>query len=120
MKMMHVTIMSECLDESVEFYQSVAGLKIQRDMRNNPEHKIVFLVNEAGETCVELVENPSEAYSGGGISIGFEVKDAEGYRKELGKKGLNPGPVISPNPHARFFFVKDPNGIDIQFVEEKE
>ncbi|MNN74202.1 hypothetical protein D3C81_1903730 [compost metagenome] len=29
-------------------------------------------------------------------------------------------PIISPNPMTRFFFVKDPNGIQIQFVEEKE
>ena len=118
MKMAHVTIMTKCLDESVKFYQDIVGLKIQRDMRNIPAHKIVFLGNEAGETCVELVENPEGAYSGSGISMGFEVEDAAGYREELEKKGFKPGEMISPNPHARFFFVKDPNGVDIQFVEE--
>lgn len=118
MKIVHVTIMTKYLDESVAFYQDIVGLKIQRDMRENPAHKIVFLANEAGETCVELVYNPEGAYSGGGISMGFEVEDAVGYREELAKKGLEPGEIILPNPHAKFFFVKDPNGVGIQFVEE--
>ena len=26
---------------------------------------------------------------------------------------------ISPNPHVRFFFIKDPNGIEVQLVENK-
>ncbi len=55
MQMMHVTIMTKCLNESVQFYE---------------------------------------------------------------EQGFRPGPMISPNPHARFFFVKDPNGVDIQFIHE--
>lgn len=118
MKMAHVTIMTKCLDDSVQFYQDIVGLKIQRDMRENPAHKIVFLGNEKGETCVELVENLQGAYSGEGISMGFEVDDAAGYHRALEEKGLQPGEMIFPNPHAKFFFVTDPNGVRIQFVEE--
>lgn len=118
MKMMHITIMTKCLNESVKFYQNVVGLTIQRDMRDNKQHPIVFLADSAGETNVELTSNPNSAYYGGGISIGFRVED---IRKEHGKKeelGLRPGPIISPNPHTQFFFIKDPNGVQIQFVQE--
>ena len=31
---------------------------------------------------------------------------------------IHSGP-FQPNPHARFFFVLDPNGLKIQFVENK-
>lgn len=117
MKMVHVTIMTKCLEESVAFYQNCADLSIQMDMRENTEHPIVFLANEAGDTCIELLGNPDMAYSGNGISIGFATEDIcmEHAKKE--ELGLKPGPVISPNPHTQFFFINDPNGVQIQFIQ---
>ncbi|MCD8332908.1 MAG: hypothetical protein LUB60_02035 [Clostridiales bacterium] len=78
----------------------------------------MFLSNRAGETCVELADNPAEAYSGAGLSIGFAVEDAEACRERLIGMGLDAGEMICPNPHARFFFVKDPNGVMVQFIQE--
>lgn len=118
MKMMHITIMTKCLNESIDFYQNAVGLTIQRDMRNNPQHPIVFLADTAGETNVELAANPNGAYYGGGISIGFQVADARKEHAQKEEMGLRPGPIISPNPHTQFFFIKDPNGVQIQFIQE--
>ena len=118
MKMAHVTIFSSCIDEAAAFYQDIVGLTIMRDMRDNPGHQIVFLANAAGETCVELVSEQGKAYQGSGISMGFAVDDVEAKRAELEEKGYNPGPMISPNPHAKFFFIQDPNGVGIQFIQE--
>ncbi len=120
MKLAHVTIMTKCMNESVEFYQKAAGLTIQRDMRDNQAHPIVFLADEKGETSIELAGNSGGIYYGGGISIGFQVDDVvkEHARKE--EMGLRPGPLISPNPKTQFFFVKDPNGVQIQFIQEYE
>jgi len=50
--------------------------------------------------------------------MGFEVEDIDKEYMKKEEQGFKPGPMISPNPHARFFFVKDPNGVDIQFVHE--
>lgn len=118
MKMMHVTIMTKCLNESVDFYQNIVGLKIQRDMRQDKAHPIVFLANAEGETCVELAGNPNGVYYGGGISIGFKVEDIRREHAKKEEQGLKPGSIISPNPHAQFFFIKDPNGVQIQFIQE--
>ncbi len=118
MKMMHVTIFSKCMDESVAFYQDIVGLKIVRDMRDNPMHAIVFLANEAGETCVEIVGEPANAYQGSGISMGFAVDDVEAKRAQLEELGYNPGPMVAPGPATKFFFIQDPNGVGIQFVQE--
>lgn len=118
MRMMHITIMTKCLNESVDFYQKMVGLTIQRDMRSNPEHPIVFLANASGDTCVELAGNPTGAYYGGGISIGFQVEDVRAEHAKKEELGLRPGPIISPNPHTQFFFIQDPNGVQIQFVQE--
>ena len=118
MQMIHVTIMTKCLNESVQFYEEQVGLSIVRDMRDNPEHQIVFMSDKSGGTCVELVNNPTGAYYGGGISMGFAVEDIDKEYTKKEEQGFRPGPMISPNPHARFFFVKDPNGVDIQFIQE--
>lgn len=118
MKMMHVTIMTKFINESVDFYQKAVGLTIMRDMRADKAHPIVFLANAAGETCVELVQNPDSFYYGGGISIGFQTDDIYKEHAKKEELGLKPGAIISPNPHVQFFFIKDPNGVQIQFVQE--
>ncbi len=118
MKLLHVTIMTAKLDESVDFYESIVGLTIRQDLRGNADHKLVFLSNASGDVCVELVDRQEGFYEGSGVSMGFLVDDAVAYRQELQEKGYAVGELISPNPHATFFFVKDPNNFEIQFVQE--
>ncbi len=116
MKIKHITINSARLEESIRFYEETAGLSIQRDLRGKGPSNIVFMGDSAGETCVELISNPDEPYSGEGISIGFEVDDVAAYHKELMSRGMELTPVISPVPGTSFFFVKDPNGVTVQFI----
>ncbi|MBQ8663134.1 MAG: VOC family protein [Eubacterium sp.] len=118
MKMAHVSIFSKCIDESVAFYQDIVGLNIVVDMRANVAHPIVFLANAAGETCVEIIGEPESAYQGSGISMGFETEDVEAKRAEMEAAGYKPGPMISPNPFTKFFFIQDPNGVGIQFIQQ--
>ncbi len=120
MKMAHVTIFTDCLDESVAFYQSVVGLEIVRDLRDQQDHKVVFLSDGQGSTCVELAYNPEGKYSGSGLFLGFALDGADAYREKLQAEGYGVSEMVYPNPKARFFFVKDPNGVDVQFVQEDE
>ena len=115
MKMRHVTISTAKLQESVNFYEGICGLTVQRRM-DNPGHTIVFLANGEGETAIELIESPDAPFKGAGISIGFQVDDVTAYHKALEEKGFCPTPIFSPNPHVKFFFVEDPNGLEIQFI----
>ncbi|HUM56356.1 MAG TPA: VOC family protein, partial [Bacillota bacterium] len=92
----------------------IAGLKIQREMKG--PFSIVFLANAEDETCIELIESKDICYSGEGISIGFHVPDVEKYHEELQKKGFDPTPIEAPAPNVKFFFVKDPGGVMIQFI----
>ena len=118
MKIEHITINSSRMNESIRFYSETAGLSIQRDMRGKGPTNIVFMGNEEGETCIEIIDNPDEPYSGEGISIGFRVDDAEAYHEELWKKGMEATPVVRPveGGNVAFFFVKDPNGVTVQFI----
>lgn len=118
MKMKHITIQSAKLEESVKFYEEIAGLSICGDMRGRGPLNIVFLANGDGGTCVEIIEAQDGAYSGAGISIGFETENAEAYRQELIEKGFETTPLITPVPGTAFFFVNDPNGVQVQFISE--
>ena len=82
--------------------------------------EIAFMKSEGTETKVELLcrADFDGRREDAALSLGFETKDLDGKMAELKAKGYAVSDVISPNPKSRFFFVKDPNGIDIQFVEE--
>lgn len=110
----HITISSCNVEKSIEFYQKYAGLEIKKAHGN-----LTFLGDpkEENGTLVELVKVEENAFSGAGISIGFEVEDAEGYREMMEKDGFEPSPMRSPSPTTHFFFVKDPNGVRIQFIQ---
>ena len=115
MSMVHVTIYTAKLEESIKFYEDIVGLKIQTDLRQFGGN-IVFLAEKEGDTQVELIDEPEKAYKGSGISMGFHVEDVDAKREELITKGLEPTPIIAPNPEVKFFFVDDPNGVTVQFI----
>lgn len=114
MKIKHITINTADLEKSMKFYEDIIGLKLQRDLRQFGS-PIVFLA-DGDDPCIELIENPAQAYSGAGISIGFHTEDVEAKRAELEEKGFAPTPMLSPNPNVKFFFIQDPNGVKIQFI----
>lgn len=119
MRLAHVTIMVKNMDESLDFYQNIVGLPIVNRFQAGPDQEIVFLGE--GETLVELIYNRNIQKSniGQDISIGFGVKNLDeslGFIKEK-KMELHSGP-FQPNETTRFFFVEDPNGLKIQFIEQ--
>lgn len=120
MSLAHVTIMVNNLNESLDFYQNIVGLPIVNRFQAGPDQEIVFLGE--GESLVELIynKNKKNANIGQDISIGFGVKNLDetlDFIKE-NKIELHSGP-FQPNEETRFFFVEDPNGLKIQFIEQK-
>lgn len=116
MKFLHVTIQTKAFEEEMKFYQEIVGLKIVNDLRPMGT-EIVFFANAEGETCVEVINSPdADASVNQFRSIGFATDDVEALRTDLESKGLNPTPMISPNPHTKFFFVTDPAGVRVQFM----
>lgn len=118
MKFCWCTLNVNNMEESLRFYQEIVGLKIDRRFNAGPGTEIAFLGD--GETKVELIcsEGKDGSNMGQDISLGFEVKSVDGMMAFVKEKGIaiHSGP-FQPNPHVRFFFVTDPNGLKIQFVE---
>ncbi len=113
------TIQVKDMKESLEFYENIVGLKVKQKIEISPEVEIAFLGE--GETQVELIhdkENSDVEYDEK-ISLGFKVDSLDEKIKFIKGKNLevHSGP-FQPNPSTSFFFVQDPNGLKIQFVEE--
>lgn len=120
MKFAHVTINVKDLEESVKFYQEVVGLPLVNRFPAGPNMEIVFLGE--GETLVELIHDAAnpDITIGKDISIGFAVDSLNDMMDFVKGKGIEieSGP-FEPNPNTRFFFVLDPNGLRVQFIEQK-
>ncbi|WOO38355.1 VOC family protein [Anaerocolumna sp. AGMB13020] len=106
------------LEASVKFYEEIAGLSIDRHYFSGPDKEIIFM--GTGETKLELIyqKGQNEISMGEDISIGFEAESLEKLMELLKEKDvpITAGP-IQPNPNIRFIYVKDPNGLTVQFAE---
>jgi lactoylglutathione lyase len=104
---------------SLAFYQDIVGLSLNRRMDAGHGMEIAFLGDD--KTKVELLCAPGQggAGFGKGISLGFEVNSVDGKLAFLKEKGISicRAPV-KPNPHICFFYILDPDGLEIQFVEQ--
>ncbi len=114
------TITVKDLDESLRFYTEIIGLPIMNRFIARPGTEIAFLGE--GETQVELIarEDQPDVRFGPDISLGFVVPSLDEAMAFIREKGMaiHAGP-FQPNPNTRFFYVLDPNGLKIQFVERK-
>lgn len=120
MKFGHVTIYVKNLEESVRFYEEIVGLEITRKFPGGPGVEIVFLGDGSGRTEVELIKDDkvTDIDLGKSISLGFEVDELEKTLKFVAGRGYDSeGGIIQPTPNVKFFFIKDPNGLKVQFIE---
>ncbi len=109
----HITIHAADQQKEIAFYEKYAQLEIVRR-----SGAIVFMGNRTeNETLIEIIEDKENFYTGSNLSIGFAVKDAAAYRESLAAEGLCPTEMRCPNPHVKFFFVQDPAGLTVQFIE---
>ena len=118
MKFLWVTINVKDMDKSMAFYRDVVGMAVDRTMNPTPDMRIAFM--GAGETKVELIYDPRgmDRDYGKDLTLGFEVESIESISKALGAAGvaIESGPH-QPNPMLKFIYVRDPNGVRVQFVE---
>ena len=123
MNIKFITIKVKNLEESIKFYKEILELKELRRINPMEGTKIAFLEdNNAG--TIELIENEeiSKVYDVSNESmesIGFEVKNINKKIDELKNKKINiiRGPIEVPGG-SKLAFIEDPNGIEIEFIEE--
>lgn len=118
--------MIRVLDEarSIQFYDTAFGLKVA-DRLDFPDFTLLYLSNAESEFELELTINkgttePYDLGNGyGHLAVSVDDLDAEHARFEAA--GLNPRKLVEFAPGgevvARFFFVADPDGYQIEVLE---
>lgn len=118
MKFLWTTLSVSDFEKSLQFYQEVVGLPLKRRM-DPPGMKLAFLGE--GETALELIHDSKRPNVDlrSPVSLGFKVANLKAAEVELAAKGvkIDAGP-FQPNPSIQFFYVRDPDGMNVQFVEE--
>jgi lactoylglutathione lyase len=119
MKISHVTICTKNLEESIRFYTEVLGCAVKRRFQGGPNEEICFV--NADSVDIELIGGLSEGINydpNPRVSIGFPVDDLDAKHEYIKTKATDVTDIVSPNPHVRFFFFNDPNGVRLQFITE--
>ena len=105
------------LDECIQFYEDILGLKMKDRFRVGDSMEIALF--ESGGVELELLSDPTlgSADAGDAAAIGFEVPSMEEALKTVTERGatIHSGPFIHPN--VKYFFVQDPNGLKIELKE---
>lgn len=122
MKFLWTTIYVRDLEESIAFYSDLLSLKVVRRFPAGPGREIAFMGNGIdSETLVELLadSNATGVNFGEHISIGFAVDSVDAMLETVRSKGIPlHGPLIETHG-SKFFFIKDPNGLNVQFYGQK-
>ena len=115
MKILHTTIRVADLDRSLEFYNALLGVEPRARFKAGP-NEIAFIGD--GEAALELIEGPEGSGSYSLLSIGVACEDVEARLAQLQAEGFETTPLIRPNPNVCFFFVTDPDGLQVQCSNE--
>jgi len=119
-KIIHSMIRVFQPDVSIEFYNKAFNLEIV-ERCDFEGFSLIYLGNSESDVELELTYNhdQKEPYShGSGYGhLAFVVDDIESEHKRLNDLGLNPQELVSFNLFAKFFFIKDPDGYDIEVLE---
>ena len=122
MHFLWTTVYVKDLDESIAFYSDLAELKMLRRFPAGPGVEIAFLGNgDESETLVELLVDAGkkDVAFGEYISVGFAVDSVDAMMERVKERKIpvHTGPFETPA--FKFFCVKDPNGLNVQFFEQK-
>jgi len=123
-KVIHSMMRVLDLDRSIDFYSKALNLKEKRRYEFEG-FSLVYLGNEEAEFEIELTLNhgTDEPYTHGNgyghVAVCVDQLDAEHAR--IKSLGYEPRDIVAFSPGgellARFFFVRDPDGYDIEVIE---
>ncbi|EJM7851867.1 VOC family protein [Vibrio parahaemolyticus] len=125
-KMIHTMIRVRDLDRSLQFYRDVLELEIKDQYVFNG-FSLTYLANEETGFELELTHNhdQSEPYThGSGYGhLAVSVDDIEQAHKRIKSLGIEAGDIKAfdhQQKHlATFFFVTDPDGYKIEFLQRQ-
>ena len=137
----HVGLTVTDLGHSVAFYRDVVGLEVQVErfrtggewfdrLTDNSGAVIHGAMLRDGDFCLQLLQyergGEPEAVTGhnrvGNLHVSINVSDVLAKRDEILADGAHdPTPIVDlPVPGARSFYVRDPDGVPVEFMQLDE
>ncbi|MBN2544272.1 MAG: VOC family protein [Spirochaetes bacterium] len=118
MKISFITIYTNDIKASVEFYEDVLDFNVVRQFSPQPHMEIIFMDDKHGNQIEFIHDKNEKPYTGCGLSIGFYVPDIEKIEKHLKNKNVEIvfGPVTMPSG-VKIIHAKDINGVELGFVQ---
>lgn len=124
-KMIHTMIRVRDLDRSLQFYRDALELEI-KDQYVFDGFSLTYLANEETGFELELTHNhdQSEPYThGSGYGhLAVSVDDIEQAHKRIKSLGIEAGDIKAfdhQQKHLATFFVTDPDGYKIEFLQRQ-
>ncbi len=120
MQLAHTMIRVKNLEQTLDFYQNFVGLKELRRKPIGDEATLVFLSDATGHYVLELTYNHGQSDYELGDQFGhlaFFTDDLEATVAEVERRGWwyrRSRPEMS----SRYIFVKDPNGYDVEILQD--
>ena len=120
MKMKSVVIRTADIQKSVSFYENVLGFTFDSMISASPEKKIAFMSEPVSGMRLELLHNNGAPHpQAAGVSLTFEVEQiADAHDYLLSKKVRIVAAPRTIKDGKKIMTVLDPNGIEIDFIEE--
>lgn len=116
------TLQVSDIKKSSKFYKDIIGLKEVRTLNPSEGMTIIFLKDD-NNFNLELIENKkdNEEKVFKGITLAFRVDSLDESMKYMRNKNIEivRGP-IKVSEGTKFFFIKDPDGLELQIVESNE
>lgn len=120
MKFTFATIHVKDLEASVKFYEKVLGMKTARRFPAGPNMEIAFMGDGPAEIELICDKGAETASYNEWPSLGLATDDLDQAMEHMKACGVEiiSGP-FQPNPSTRFFFIHDPDGVNLEIIEQK-
>ena len=113
----HVCISTKDLDKTREFYCNLLGMDKVFEFKKAGA-TAGFYLRIAGDNFLEFFKDPTDYKNDSPLRhLCFETSDLKGLRKDLAGKGLACTEPVLGGDGSWQFWIKDPNGIAIEFHE---
>ncbi len=120
MKFNFITIHVSDLERSIAFYRDVTGMKLARRFPAGPGMEIAFMADGPAEIELICDKGAEPPVYGEWPSLGIAAENLDEEMEKMKKLGVEiiSGP-FQPNPNTRFFFIHDPDGVNLEIIEQK-